>query len=80
MPDSAIVVPVRTGGRCVMVACDVVEFDAVWGSGVVESCCSMCADIARDNPDVVEFRAVESAPGICAWCEAEAEAEAGGGE
>ena len=60
------------------VACDVIEFVAVWKSGSMDECCAMCADIARDNVDVEDVYAVDARPGVCGWCEAEA--EFGGGD
>lgn len=60
------------------VACDVIEFVAVWQSGVHAECCVVCADIARDNADVEFMYAVDARPGICEWCEADA--EFGGGD
>lgn len=60
------------------VACDTIEFVAVWKGGAEEECCAGCADIARDNADVTELRAVPATPGICGWCEATD--EFGGGD
>lgn len=57
------------------VACDTIEFVAVWKSGTMDECCVLCVDIARDNPHVEEVRSVASVPGICAWCEAGGDCE-----